>query len=470
MAHRSTDVHARFVQLLAQIKAAQHSGDSRAALSQSLELARLLHHSGPATERVALAYAELGERRRALAWLRQFTAMGQSDDSLPRRPQLERMRSLPQLERIISAMRRNESAIDGAAMAIRLRDAALLPEDIDYDAATQSYLITSVLRKEIVRVSPGGTQKVVFRSPDHWPMLAIRIDGRRGIVWSTEVAMTGFTGAPRKDWDRSALLCLRLSDGTLIRKVEVPRTSLGDMALMPNGDVIVSDGENGGVYRARAGCTDVTLQRVDSGQFISPQTPAPLPDGKHVFVPDYARGIALLDVDTGRAHWLDAGGRHTLHGIDGMYLVSGGLLCIRNGATPERLVFFRLDDRLQIIDEKVVDRSTPTLGDPTHGVVVGDEFYYIANSGWNSLDDQGRIKSGASMTPPNIKRLSIPAADAAHRPISGDWGRSRNPRRGTCHRTPEPRRAPPRAPPVTDRKAKAFTTRSPTLPDLASEA
>lgn len=407
-ARGASDAHARFAQLLKQIGAAQHRGDLKAVLSKSLELATLLHHSAPATEQVAMAYAELGRRRQALDRLRDFAAMGQSDDALPGRPQFGSIKPLPRLGRILAAMKRNESSIDRAGVTIRLRDPRLLPEDMDYDAGRQSYLVTSVLDQEIVRIGNGGEQKVFFRSPDRWPMLAIKIDARRGIVWATEVAMRDFAGAPRKDWGRSALLCLRLQDGSLIRRIDAPHTALGDMALMPGGDVIISDGENGGIYRVRAGCTDAGgLARVDRGQFISPQTPAPLPDGRHVFVPDYTRGIALLDLETGKARWLDGGHKHTTNGVDGMYLTSKGLLCIQNGAMPERLVLFEINDELQITHERVLDRSTPTLGDPTHGVVTDGEFYYIANSGWNWLDDEGRIRAGAGISPADIKKIAI---------------------------------------------------------------
>ena len=401
------DAHTRFTQLLAQAEGARHRGNTHEMLATSLELATLLHHSGPATERVAMAYATLGKRRQALVWLREFAAMGQSDEAAPGRPQFTGIRSLPQFQRIVTAMRANATPVDKAGGGLRLLDARLLPEDIGYDPATWSYLLTSVLEKKIVRIGAGGTQKVFFRSPDGWPMMALKIDSQRQIVWATEVAISGFAGVPRKDWGRSVLLCLRLQDGILLHRIEAPRTSLGDMALMPSGDAIVSDGDNGGIYRARAGCTDSNLRRIDSGQFISPQTPAPAGDGRHVFVPDYARGIALLDVQTGQARWLDAGRKHAMQGIDGLYFTDKGLLCVQNGAMPERLVLFELNDKLRITRERIIDRSSPTLGDPTHGVVVGGEFHYIANSGWNWLDDNGRIKPGAGFTPSRIKQIAI---------------------------------------------------------------
>ncbi len=406
-ARAATDLHTQFVHLLAQIKAARQGGRPREALSKSLELATLLRHSAPADERVAMAYANLGERSEALRWLSDFAAMGQSDQALQSNPWFASFHASPRFTRILTAMRRNRMPVDRATSAVELRDARLLPEDIDYDSAARAYLLTSVLGRDIGRVGPGGTHNVFFRSPHGWPMLALKIDAQRGIVWATEVAIDGFASVPRKDWGRSALLCLRLKDGALIRRIDAARTSLGDMALMPNGDVIVSDGDNGGVYRARAGCTDASLQRVDSGQFLSPQTPAPLPDGTHVLVPDYARGIALLDVKTGATRWLDAGRTHAVHGIDGMYLISKGLLCVQNGTSPERVVLFRLNDKLKIISEKVIERSTATLGDPTHGVVVRGEFHYIANSGWSSLDDAGRLKPGARMTAARIRKVAL---------------------------------------------------------------
>lgn len=71
---------------------------------------------------------------------------------------------------------------------------------------------------------------------------------------------------------------------------------------MANGDVIVSDGEGGGVYRLLA--QGSVLERLDDGDFIFPQTPAMHPDRKHVFVLDYARGIGVLEVATKQMRWL----------------------------------------------------------------------------------------------------------------------------------------------------------------------
>jgi hypothetical protein len=55
----------------------------------------------------------------------------------------------------------------------------------------------------------------------------------------------------------------------------------------------------------------------------------------------------------------------------------------------------------------VLDANWPGLGDPTHGVIVGADFYYIANSGWNRWRDDGSRVAGAAATPPIIMRTSL---------------------------------------------------------------
>lgn len=397
----------QFAKLLKQAKEARQAKDEIALLATSLELARLLQYSGPATEQLALAYAETGDQERALQELREFIAMGQCDDQLTTRPQFDRLRSSPEFKELVKEMEANKVPAEQAIQVAKFQDANLVPEDIDYDAQSKSFLVTSVLEKKIVRIGLDSTERDFAEAPDGWPMLAIKIDSRRGIVWATEVALNGFASVPQKDWGRSAVLCFRLKDGGLVRKFDEPHAALGDMALAPDGDAIVSDNEGGGVYRIRADAKSGGMERIDGGQFISPQTPAVEPDGRHIFVPDYAGGIGLLDAGTKQVRWIEAHRQHALQGIDGLYFTGEALIATQNGTSPERVVSFRLEPGLErVASEEIIERSTPTLGDPTHGVIVGDNFYYIANSGWDCLDDDGKLKPGAKMTPGLIMKAA----------------------------------------------------------------
>lgn len=203
------------------------------------------------------------------------------------------------------------------------------------------------------------------------------------------------------------ILLYDLKTGKLLWRIEGPaQTALGDMTLTAVGDAILSDGDRGGVYRVRRETQQI--DRLDAGDFISPQTPAMLPGGERALVPDYVRGIAILNLKTKQVSWISMGGRYALSGIDGIYLSGHTIIATQNGTSPERVVRFALDRTFsQVESETVIERSTPTLGDPTHGVLVNGRFYYIANSGWDALDEHGKLKAGASMSEPLIMSATL---------------------------------------------------------------
>ncbi len=227
-------------------------------------------------------------------------------------------------------------------------------------------------------------------------------------MWATEAAIAGFPGVSKDDAGKSALVAYNLQTGKLIRRIDGPEHSaLGDLVLTPAGDVIVADGEGGGVYRARR--NGAALERIDAGDFVSPQTPALHPDGHHVYIPDYAIGIALLDLNDKSVRWISTESRYALSGIDGLYFFNRRLIATQNGTSPERVIVFNLDDSLaRIQSESIVARATDNLGDPTHGVIVGHDFFFIANSGWDAVNDHGQPKPNVTPTPPHILRYALP--------------------------------------------------------------
>lgn len=397
----------QFQSLRAELRKSHASNDWRSNLTNAKRLKELLNEAPSSLLEVARADVRLGDLDGAMRELEQFVRMGQSIDLLATSSDFAALVKRADFTRLQSAMKDNQKPTSLASTAFVLSDSSLLAEDVDYDPRVKRFFVTSVRERKIVSSDVRDNASEFAKAPDNWPMLAIKVDPARGVVWATEVAMRAFKAAPESDWGRSALLCFDLKDRKLLRRTEGPRSSaLGDMVLTRDGDVIVSDGDGGGVYRAMAKGT--TLERLDVGDFISPQTPAMHPDGKHVFVPDYLRGIGVLEIATKQVRWLSAGGRFALNGIDGLYFDDGKLIAVQNGTSPERVVAFTLDASLTKIEsETIIERSTATLADPTHGVVIDNDFYYIANSGWDITDDAGNIKPGAKPSVPRIMRASL---------------------------------------------------------------
>lgn len=396
----------QFANLRKEARDARAAGDKQARLQAVLKIVKLLNRTPDAVETEAQAYVEAGDNDHALAALEEFAELGQADDAMIRgdRKEFSAIEKQSRYRAILKRFADNKAAVSLGEKVFELTDPGLIAEDIDYDPGSKSFLITSVLEKKIVRLGQDGKSSDFAPSPSHWPMLALKVDLPHNVVWATEVALDGFIAAPKSDWGRSALLCFDLNTGALRQRIEgPPHSALGDMVISAQGDPIVSDG-NGGVYRL----SKDRLERIDKGDFISPQTPALHPDGKHVFVPDYARGIGILEPASGQVTWLSQRGKYALNGIDGLYYAGGWLIATQNGTSPERVIRFQLNSRLtEIESQQVVERATSTLGDPTHGVVVGDSFYYIANSGWSELDEHGDVKTGSKLTPAKIMRFSL---------------------------------------------------------------
>ena len=391
--------------LQAELRNSHQNNDWHSNLASAFRQKDLLNGAPGSLLEIARSQLHIGQSDLAFEQLEQVAQMGQSEDLIAISSDFSALASDSRWTRLQNAVAAHRSPMSLARTAFSLSDPALLAEDVDYDPGTSRFFITSVREKKIISASRTGSSINFATAPDNWPILAIKVDSRRSVVWATEVAMQGFTFAPKSDWGRSAVLCFDLKNGRLLRRTEGPHGSaLGDMALAANGDVIVSDGDGGGVYRASH--TGGELTRLDDGDFISPQTPAIDPDGRHIFVPDYVRGIAVLELGTKKVRWLPMEGTFALNGIDGMYFEGGKLIAVQNGTSPERIAIFTLDaERRKITSEKIIERSTPTLGDPTHGVLVDGDFFYIANSGWDSIDDQGNMKPGAKLSVPLLMRV-----------------------------------------------------------------
>jgi len=367
----------------------------------------LLNGSPTSLLQLMSAQSFAGDTNAALNTFSELVRMGQSNENLLQLSQFGALREDPRFPAIHSQMVANTRSVSHAMIAFSLKDSGLNPEDIDFDPATRLFYITSVLEKKILAVDMSGSARVFALAPDAWPMMAIKVDRPHHVLWATEVALEGYDLAPKEHWGKSAILIYDLKTHKLLHRIAGPaKSALGDMTLTADGDAIVSDGDGGGVYRVN--CKTLTIERLDAGEFISPQTPAMSTQGNSVFTPDYVRGIGILDLGTRHVAWIPMRGTYALSGIDGLYLDGHTLIATQNGTSPERVIQFGLDASLaQVTSESIIERSTPTLGDPTHGVIVDGTFYYIANSGWDTLDDHGHRKPNAKPTPALIMKVRL---------------------------------------------------------------
>jgi hypothetical protein len=371
--------------------------------------------------RLARAQVELGELQPAMSNLAVCVRSGLEFKDLATDRALDALRPLAGYAELQQEQRRHAVPAVGYREALSLGDADLVSEDIVADAGDGAFLVSSVRKRKIIRVARDGSLSDFMTAAQlsSWGVYALALDPAKGILWAT--ASAGPESPPVLDAERgrSVLLKINVRTRQVLARLEVAGAGphgFGDMTLGPRGEPYVSDGLGGGVYTVDTTPLAHLRAVVAPGSIRSPQTPAYISGSSRLLVPDYSRGIAVINLAVGGAvTWLPHPAELALFGIDGLYLEGRTLVAIQNGTRPERVLVMTLDPTCtRIADWRVAVARPATLGDPTHGVIVGKDFYFLANSGWDRIADDGQLTSGADAKPPAIWKLDW-TADAASR-------------------------------------------------------
>jgi sugar lactone lactonase YvrE len=365
------------------------------------ELKPLLPGNPRIAYNLAASEAMLGNREAAIAALGDWSAMGLVYD-VGADDDFASLRDTPEFQKILDRVARSKSPVSHAHAAFPITARDILPEDIAYDPKARRFFISSVRKGIILTVGSTGDSREFARS--EWPVLALRIDPGRRLLWATTGYVPHGESVKESDKDKTALLAFDLGSGAQKQRIPSPLPGLlGDMTIGRSGDLYISEGIHGAVLRLKAGAT--ALERLDTeGDFPSPQTPALSADEKTLYVPDYMRGIAAMQLDTRHVEWLQPAPGIALSGIDGLYVHNNSFVAVQNGTTPPRLIRFSLDLHRQ----EILEANTPGLGEPTHGTFDGDDFYFLANSGWSEYDQDGKKKAGSATVESTVRKLRLP--------------------------------------------------------------
>ena len=364
--------------------------------------------------RLAKVEAKLGHLPEALRLLELFAKAGLPFANPAGDADFAALRDGADFARITALLDAAKKPVTASKPFLTLAEKDLVAEDIAYDSLSKRFFVSSVRQGKILAIDKNGhaVDFLAQGQPDLWAILPLGVDAKRRYLWAATAAMPEGPGYSAAIEGRSALLKYSLDSAGLLKRYDLPtgKHALGDMTVSPSGDVFVSDGTEGTVY-----WVDHTRDSMEilapPGTFRSPQTPALSDDGRSLLVADYSRGISVIDLASKQTKLLKHPPELSLGGIDGLYLSGTTLIAIQNGTNPERIIRMKLDDALtNIVEWQTIEANWKGLGDPTHGVLVGHDFYFIANSGWDQLGDNGALKPGAAFTSPTIRKMSLNAA------------------------------------------------------------
>lgn len=410
--------------------AAREVADPETMRARLLDALELLPGHPTLLHDLAVAHALAGDVTAAASTLERLAAMGLVYD-LAQDDDLAALRSRPELQAVQARFHRNADRIGDGDPAFRLPDRDFIPEGVAFDARTRRFFVGSVHLRRIVAVDSAGTATVfgavatdsegsdaaasaptskLGADPSNalWSVLGIAADTERRLLWVCTAALPETRGVAEEELRRSRVVAYDLDTGALRGTYAVSDTLrhvIGDLAIGPEGEVYVS-ASDGAIYVIGQGSSALE-PLVPAGRFVSPQGIVAWPDGRRLYVADYALGILRIDPASGATSPVTAPEDAMLLGIDGLARHDDTLIAIQNGTRPHRVLRLRLNAAGDAITAaETLEANHPAYDEPTLGTVVEDTLFYVANSQWGAFRD-GALPPADELEAPVILRLRL---------------------------------------------------------------
>lgn len=294
-----------------------------------------------------------------------------------------------------------------AETAFVLEERDLIPEGIAYDPAQKAFYLGSIYKRKIVRITSNGkTSDFISSGADEIEqVLGMKVDAR-GLLWACN-------NTPEYDTVRkiSNVHVYDLRTKKMVKRFKLEDDNLhlfNDLYITKAGDVFVTDTHAGMLWVVRKDSN--TLEEfTKSGSVPFANGITTTPDEKFLIVSTGgAQGVVRVDVTTKQISSIP-NDRYMVMGYDGLYQYNNTLIGVQNTFFPESIQKVTLNassDRAEKID--FLCERDAKFNAPTTGVIVGDEFYFIANSQLlQIIGSKGKIKDPASLEQTIIMKIKL---------------------------------------------------------------
>jgi len=376
--------------------------DIKQAADLRPDLPRLIYN-------LAGAYALNGNPDESVALIDRLIAMGvffdfEKDDDFA-------SLGTSRLAEISNRARVNNVAINASTRAFTLPDREMIPEGIAYDPVGRRLFIGSIHQGRIMSVDENGKSTDFSTATDGlWSVSGMTVDADRRILWATTSSFPQFAGYKPGEKGRAGLFKYDLATGKLLARFFAPtgdgEHALGDLTLDRSGRVYITDSISPVIHtidpNGKALETFIRDDAFSSLNGITFDT-----SGKTLYVSDYTNGIFKIDVPSKKFVQIKPSRTVTLIGIDGLYFFRGDLIATQNGVSPQRVVRFSLNTaKTEITASKTLEANHPDFLEPTLGVIVKGDLFYVANSQWPLIDEKG-VLAKARLREPVILKLKL---------------------------------------------------------------
>jgi sugar lactone lactonase YvrE len=251
---------------------------------------------------------------------------------------------------------------------------------------------------------------MVLGPAGHWSVFGMRFDNNEGL-WFASSRVPQYSGISDRSAYRAGLFRLDLDTLEIDQRARLPVNGndqvLGDLVIADDDTIYTTDSVDGPVYRYSIRGNEYSTL-VPKGVFGSPQGLVLDGSDEFLYVADYIGGLYRVRLADGQVDKLAVPATTSDYGIDGLYRHGDRLIAIQNGIRPHRVTAFTLsDDGLAVSSAEILAMNLPEFDEPTLGTIVGDDFYFVANSHWNRFDADNNLPH--DLTGPIVLSLDLAA-------------------------------------------------------------
>ncbi len=301
------------------------------------------------------------------------------------------------------------SMATSSTVAFFLDEKDLLPESVAYDPKDKSFYVGSTRKGKVVRYDAKGnvTDFIAPRQDGLWSVIGIKVNPTRRVLWVCSFDTENLEGHQPGDTRASGVFAFNLDTGKLIRKwtLEAPGEvhAFNDVVVTRGNDAYVTHMfDEAAVYRINDKKQELEVFARPAG-LKDPNGITITPNEATLFVAG-ADGIYVIDRATGTSRQLQPALNDPIEGIDGLYYYRGSLLAVHMTSIRRH----RLDEKnTRVVSTDVLEVDHPLFDVPTTGVIVGSDFYYIANGQFRAVQQDGSLLPMDQLNEPAILKLHL---------------------------------------------------------------
>lgn len=292
-------------------------------------------------------------------------------------------------------------SLNNSHIAFTVPEKDVLPESIAYDSIKNEFYIGSTRKGKVIKISKDGSfaDFIAPRQEGLWMIIGMKIDSKRRILWVCSSGgdnLIGYQYKDNKEGRPAGIFKFNLDTGKLIKKYVLDTPGevhfFNDLVLTGNGDLYITH------MFSEHSLYSITVDR-DRLEKVITLDPIKYPNGltlsddeSNLYIA-HSGGISIIDLATKNMNTVRVPESAKISGkesIDGLYFHHNSLVGIQPGINMvQRLSLDQTGS--EIIKSEALEINHPMMNNPTTGVLIKDELYYISNAQFRSFNEDGTL-------------------------------------------------------------------------------